>query len=234
MLSLTTIYCILFVYIRIKARDLRQLTSTHAASTHAAGTSYEMSPSWKGDAENGDHSSLQSTSQTKAQTKVTVEDRPSHQSAAGERTYGRMNRASIILISYPMVYICLTMPMCIARVCEFTGKDWSLPAVYAGTTIYVCSGAVNVLVYTTTRRGIILWGRLFRKVKPAKTNETSTKPVEYVPGWHDSGSDSEHLTPPKSSASSIPTLGHPSSERFSDDGTKGSTNLKPWAGERRF
>ena len=218
MLSLTTIYCILFVYVRIKARTLRQFISTNAS-----GSSYDMSLSWKGDSENGDHSSLQRTSQTKTKTKVTVEDRPSHQSAAGERTYGRMNRASIKLISYPMVYICLTMPMCIARICQFTGKSWSLPAVYAGTTIYVCSGAVNVLVYTTTRQGIILWGRLFRKAKPAKTNETSTKP-----GWYDSGSDSERLTPPskpQSSASSIPTLVHPSSERFSGDSTKGSTEI---------
>ena len=224
MLSLTTIYCILFVYVRIKAKTLRQLMTTNAS-----GSSYEMSPSRKRDSENGDPSSLQSTSQTKTKTKVTVEDRPSHQSTAGERTHGRMNRASIILISYPMVYICLTMPMCIARVCEFTGKNWSLPAVYAGTVIYVCSGAVNVLVYTTTRQGIILWGRLFRKVKPAKRNETSTKPAE-VPGWYDSGSDSERLTPPsklvpKSSASSIRTLGHPSSERFSGDSTKGSTEI---------
>src|SRR5271170_4243713 len=218
MLSLTTIYCILFVYVRIKARTLRQFISTNAS-----GSSYDMSLSRKRDSENGDPSSLQSTSQTKTKTKVTVEDRPSHQSAAGERTYGRMNRASVILISYPMVYICLTMPMCIARVCEFTGNNWSLPAVYAGTVIYVCSGAVNVLVYTTTRQGIIVWGRLFRKVKPAKTNETSTKP-----GWYDSGSDSERLTPPskpQSSASSIPTLVHPSSERFSGDSTKGSTEI---------
>jgi hypothetical protein len=218
MLSLTTIYCILFVYVRIKAKKLRQLMTTNAS----VGSYYEMSPSY------GDPSSLQSTSQTKTKTKVTVEDRPSHQSAAGERTYGRMNRASVILICYPMVYICLTMPMCIARICQFTGKKWSLPAVYAGTVIYVCSGAVNVLVYTTTRHGIILWGRLFRKAKPAKTNETSTKPVPGVPqGWYDSGSDSERLTPPsklvpKSSASSIATLGHPSSERFSGDSIKGT------------
>jgi hypothetical protein len=223
MISLTTIYCILFVYVRVKAKELRKLMTTNASGD------YEMGPGWKGGPENGDHSSLQGTSQTKTKAKVTVEDRPSHPSAAGERTYGRMNRASVILISYPMVYICLTMPMCIARVCEFTGNDWSLPAVYAGTVIYVCSGAVNVLVYTTTRQGIVLWGRLFRKVKPAKTNgrEPSTKPV---PGWHDSGSDSERLTPPsklisKSSASSIRTLGHPSSERFSGDSIKGSTEI---------
>jgi hypothetical protein len=225
MLSLTTIYCILFVYVRIKARKHGQLISTNAS-----GSSYEMSPGWKGDSENCDQSSLQSTSQTKTKTKVTVEDRPSQQSAAGERTCGRMNRASIILISYPMVYICLTMPMCIARVCEFTGISWSLPAVYAGTTIYVCSGAVNVLVYTTTRQGIIPWGRLFRKVKPATTNKTSTKPAEYVPGWYDSGSDLERLTAPrkliyKSSASSIPTLGRPFSERISGDSTKGGTEI---------
>jgi hypothetical protein len=225
MISLTTIYCILFVYVRIKAKKLRQLMTTNAS-----GRSYEMHPSWKGDSENGDHSSRQSTSPTKTKTKVTVEDQPSHQSAAGDRTYGRMNRASIILISYPMVYICLTMPMCIARVCQFTGKSWSLPAVYAGTVIYVCSGWVNVLVYTTTRQGIILWGWLFRKGKPAKKNETSTKPVEYVPSWYDSGSDSERLTPPskpifKSSASSIPTLGHPSSERISGGSARGSVGV---------
>src|SRR5271169_6456313 len=103
MLSLTTMYCILFVYVRIKARKLRQLISTNAS-----GNSFEMSQTWGADPEAGTHSSLQSASQTKTKAKVTVEDRPSHQSAAGERTCGRMNRASIILISYPMVYICLT------------------------------------------------------------------------------------------------------------------------------
>ena len=219
MVSLTTIYCVLFVYVRIKAKKLRQLMTTNASGSSQA---YEMSSSWKA-SENDDHSSLRTTSQTKTKTKVTVEDQPSHQSAAGERIYGRLNRASIILISYPMVYICLTMPMCIARICEFTGNDWSLPAVYTGTVIYVCSGAVNVLVYTTTRQGIIGWGRLFRKVKPAKTDETSTKP-----GWYDSGSDSERLTlpsKPQSSASSIPTPGYPSGQRFSGDSTKGSTEI---------
>src|SRR5208282_4898144 len=98
--------------------------------------------------------------------------------------------------------------------CQFTGKSWSLPAVYAGTTIYVCSGAVNVLVYTTTRQGIIPWGRLSRKVKHAKTNETSTKPVEYVPNCYSRRSDSERPPPPSrliSKSSSIPTLGYPSS-----------------------
>jgi hypothetical protein len=205
MLSLTTIYCILFVYVRIMARKLRKLISTNAT-----GSSYEP---WRADPETGTRLSMRSASLTNTKTKVTVEDRPSHQSAAGvERTYGRMNRASLILICYPVVYICLTMPMCIARICEFTGKSWSLPAVYAGTTIYVCEGAVNVLVYTTTRQGIVLWGHPFRKVKPAKTNEISTKRVEYVPDCYDSRNDSERLdTPPsklisKSSASLIPTL----------------------------
>ena len=141
-----------------------------------------------------------------------------------------MNRASIILICYPMVYICLTMPMCIARICQFTGKSWSLPAVYAGTTIYVCSGAVNVLVYTTTRQGIIPWGRIFRRVKPAKTNETSTKPVQYVPDYCHSVRSEEHLVLPskpipKSSASSVTILGYPSSERFSGDSVKGSKDI---------
>jgi hypothetical protein len=223
MLSLTTIYCVLFVYLRIKAKNLRQLISTNAT-----GSSYETSQTWRADPNTGRHSPLQSASQTK--TKVTVEDRLSRISVAGERTCERMNRASIILICYPMVYICLTMPMCIARICEFTGKNWSLPAVYAGTVIYVCSGAVNVLVYTTTRQGIISWGQLFRKIKPAKTNQISTKPVEYVSDCCDSGSNSERLTPPsklitRSSASSIPTLVYPSSERFSGDSTKGSTEI---------
>lgn len=222
MISLMTIYCILFIYVRIKAKTHRQFTTANASG------SYEMSPRWKGDAENGGHSSFQSTikSPTKTRTKATVEDRPTLQSADGERIYGRMNRASIILISYPMVYICLTMPMCIARVCQFTGHNWSLPAVYAGTVIYVCSGAVNVIVYTTTRQGIIVWSRLFRKAKPAKTTEASTKPVKYVPDWNDSGSDTERLTKPKSFVSS-PTLGQPSiaSERFSGDSTKGGTDI---------
>jgi hypothetical protein len=226
MISLTTIYCILFVYVRVKARNLRQLISTNAS-----GCSYEMNQTWEADSETGICSSMQSTGQAKTNTKVTMEDRPTHQSATGERSCGRMNRASVILICYPMVYICLTMPMCISRICSFVGKSWSLPAVYAGTTIYVCSGVVNVLVYTITRKGIIPWGRLFRsKVKPAKTNKISTKPVEYVPDCYYPGSNQERLTPPsklitKSSASSISTLGYPSGEKFTGDNIKGSTEI---------
>jgi hypothetical protein len=218
MLSLTTIYCILFVYVRIKARNHRKLISTNAS-----GGTYEMNQTWSSDPETGTHSSPHNANHTKISTRVTMEDRPSHQSA-GERTCERMNRASIILICYPMVYICLTMPMCIARICSFVGKSWSLPAVYAGTVIYVCSGAVNVLVYTTTRQGIIPWGRLFGRAKPAKTNQTSTKPVEYVPDNCHPARSAQRLTPPskpvpKSSTSSVTTLGY--AERFSGDSTKG-------------
>jgi len=193
MFSLTTMYCILFVYVRLKVRNLRKLVSTHNTGTG------EGTQIWKVDPEHGTGSASKCISQTKPTTKVTP-------SSAGERACERMNLASLILISYPVVYICLTMPMCIARICQFAGKSWSLPAVYAGTTIYVCSGAVNVLVYTVTRQGIVPWGRLVRQYKPTRTNETSTKSDHGAPDSYYSRSDTDLVTPPTQQVSIYPSI----------------------------
>jgi hypothetical protein len=199
MFSLTTMYCILFIYVRLKVRNLRKLVSTHNTGTA------EANQIWKADPESGTPSAPKCVSQTKTNTKITLEERQLRQSSAGERACERMNRASLILISYPVVYICLTMPMCIARICQFAGKSWSLPAVYAGTTIYVCSGVVNVLVYTVTRQGIIPWGRLFRQRKPAKTNKTFTKFEDDTPDSYYSRSDTDLVTPPTQLVSMYPS-----------------------------
>lgn len=194
MFSLSTIYCILFVYVRLKVKNLRSLVSTHSTGT------VEVTRTRHVDAEAAPSAG---PSGPNFRTHIT----------AGERACERMNRASVILISYPVVYICLTMPMCIARICQFAGIHWSLPAVYAGTVIYVCSGVVNVLVYTATREGIIPWRQLFkRQRKPAQTNPISTKSDD-VPDSYYSNSDTDLVSQPTQLVAIYPSIEKLNAER---------------------
>jgi G protein-coupled glucose receptor regulating Gpa2 C-term len=187
-------YCILFVYVRLKVRNLRSLVSTNNTGT------VEVTRTWHVDP---DTTPSAGPSGPNFRTNV----------AAGERACERMNRASVILISYPVVYICLTMPMCIARICQFAGKSWSLPAVYAGTVIYVCSGAVNVLVYTATREGIIPWRRLFNlQRKHTKTDQTSTKSDD-APDSYYSKDDTDLVTSPSQLVAINPSIAKLNAER---------------------
>ena len=86
----------------------------------------------------------------------------------------RMKHVSLTMLCDPVLYIFLTMTLSIARISEFAGKPWSLQQVYVGAAIYECSGIVNVLLYTATRKGIISWDWLFRTLRRDKPSIQST------------------------------------------------------------
>ena len=80
--------------------------------------------------------------------------------ASTQQTYRRINKVSITLLIYPLLYTIMTMPICIARIAEFAGQDLGLPFTYFGAALFECTGLVNVLLYTSTRKGLVSWDRL--------------------------------------------------------------------------
>lgn len=207
MFALTTLYCILFFYIRIQLKSFRK-----AASSSENQSSHELQ-SWQANLEAGKVSPPIAPRQiltTKTVT-VTTENRPQRrQRSEADRAHKRMNQVALTLLGYPVMYICLTMPISITRISEFAGHHWGLTSIYVAACIYCCSGFVNVLLYTATRKGIISWGWLFRKRK-FSTSSAETAPPPYnphYPGTHHgpSHSDSSLHVPtvtPKPSAGSL-------------------------------
>jgi len=47
-----------------------------------------------------------------------------------------------------------------SRIAEFAGHEWGLNFAYFGAALFECTGFVNVLLYTSTRKGIVSWNRL--------------------------------------------------------------------------
>jgi hypothetical protein len=217
MFALTTLYCILFFYIRLQLKNFRK-----AASTSELHSSHELQ-SWQANLEAGVTQIVTAPKQiitTKTVT-VTTEERPNPRrpQSDAERAHRRMNQVALTLLCYPIMYICLTMPLSITRISEFAGKEWTLPGIYAGASIYCCSGFMNVLLYTLTRKGIISWDWLFGKRKEPEQNVQSPPPPynPLYPGTHNghSKSDSSIHIPQvvvnKPSAISISSLHHSSS-----------------------
>jgi hypothetical protein len=94
------------------------------------------------------------------------------------------------LLCYPITYILLTMPLSITRLSQFAGNNWGLPAIHAAAAIYCCSGFINVMLYTLTRKGIISWDWLLRRRKSTTSgtdNSEPTSPTSYV-GHYNGGS----------------------------------------------
>jgi hypothetical protein len=53
----------------------------------------------------------------------------------------------------------LTIPISVTRIAEFAGKTFSLPIIYFTVAMFCCLGLANVILYTSTRKGLIPWGR---------------------------------------------------------------------------
>lgn len=201
MFSLTILYCILFFYIRFQLKNIRSA----AASTSEIQSTHELA-SWQANLEAGQPVQTTAPQQiitTKTVT-VTTEDRPQRRvQTDADRAHRRMAHVAMTLLCYPIMYICLTMPLSITRLSQFAGKEPSLGAVYAGATIFCCSGLVNVLLYTLTRKGIISWNWLWPRRRRANTTK-EISPPPYLPHYPGSRppptSDSTVNVPPTVSA----------------------------------
>ena len=157
MFVLTTLYVILFVYIYMQSRKFTK--SSSSVDTHPS--THELQR-WQANLESDAGVAppdLQTVLTTQSVTVITE----SHESTfrrirrAENNSRRRMTQVAVRLLCYPVVYICLTMPVSIARLALFAGHNWGLTAIHVGAAIYVCSGWVNVLLYNTTRKGIISW-----------------------------------------------------------------------------
>jgi len=213
MFSLTILYSILFFYIRIQLKNFKKVASTsEMQSTH------ELA-SWQANLEAGQPGQPTAPQQiiTTKTVSVTTEERPQRRAQSdADRAHRRMSHVALTLLCYPIMYICLTMPLSITRLSQFAGKTPSLTAVYAGATIFCCSGLVNVLLYTATRKGIISWNWLWPRRRSSTTKESAPPPPyhPHYPGSHPPPtSDSTVNGPPtvsaKPSAISISSIRQP-------------------------
>ena len=54
----------------------------------------------------------------------------------------------------------LNMPISMARIAEFAGQEWGITFIHFGAALFECTGWINVLLYTSTRKGLVSWNRL--------------------------------------------------------------------------
>ena len=215
MFALTILYCVLFFYIRTQLKNFRKANSgSDVQSPH------EIS-NWQANLEAGPPEQPTPPKQiiTTQTVTITTEERSFQRptvKAEPDRAHQRMNQVALTLLFYPVMYICLTMPLVITRVSEFAGNKWGLTSIYVGASIYCCSGFFNVLLYTATRKGIISWDWLFRR-RRSTSSEVAPPPYNpHYPGSHHFRSNSDstlHLPASissKSSMLSIASLSRPS------------------------
>jgi hypothetical protein len=192
MFTLTAMYCFMFFYIRIQSRKLAN-ASTTGTSTSKYEPPHQLQ-SWNVNVEAGDPAQGAISSQpfTTKSDIVTVEDSPPQASQTkSNRPRGdkRINQVSLRLLCYPIMYLICTIPLEVARLSQFAGKRWGLPSVYLGACVFMTSGFFNVLLYTTTRKGIVSWGGCFRQCKyefPRRTARShlssARRPSQASPG----------------------------------------------------
>jgi hypothetical protein len=177
MFGLTVLYCILFFFIRLHSKKFPNYTSSDRRASV-----YE-SQSWHANLETGGPRPP-TTSQEILTTQtvvVTSEDRPRGFQAQPPTSRGeskkRMNQIAITLLCYPIIYICLALPIAITRISQFAGGEVGFTAIYISVCMYSCSGWVNVLLYTATRKGIVSWGKIFKR----KSAMPIARPMEWYP-----------------------------------------------------
>src|SRR5271168_3913637 len=124
MFALTTLYCILFFYIRIQLKNFRKANSTSELQS----TQELQSASWQANLEAGTPEQPAAPKQiiTTQTVTVTTEERPIYRQTMkteADRVHRRMNHVALTLLCYPITYICLTMPLSIARLSAFAHHD---------------------------------------------------------------------------------------------------------------
>ena len=169
---MTVIYMILFYFIRVQSRRLRNASISQEMSTNEDGT-------WHCDVASDDIEHPPNTNQTFSMKTVIIRrevvPQKSQPQSAPQR---RLSRASWVLLCYPLIYSVLVFPLAVARLMAFKGKLWSLTAIYVGGVLFDCQGWVNAILYTATRQGILSWDRIFHKRKSNRGNDSSKSTLD--------------------------------------------------------
>jgi len=204
MFSLTFMYCFMFFYVRIQSKKIIY------ASTSDNNTLHDHQ-GWTANIETGDPGRRTTSTHIFTMKSVIVNTEDGNLPSTRTRrpvqhqADNRMARVSLRLLCYPFVYIICTLPLEISRLSQFAGKNWSLTFIYVGVCLFMSSGFLNALLYTTTRKGLISWPRFLesprrntapvyvsRERRPSKfasavvhTPPTTTSTfVEYLPEGH--------------------------------------------------
>jgi len=203
MFALTILYAILFVYIFLQSRKFTNTQSS--VDNHSSGHELQR---WQGTVDTeavAPQPGLQRVLTTQTVTVITE----THASAIRrvrrneDNSRRRMTQVAVRLLCYPIVYISLTMPVSIARLAQLSGHNWGLTAILVGAAVYVCSGWVNVFLYTATRKGFISWDWLAPRRRREEPRLPPGTPVakdlhlfhfgEPSPGMEKLGTDSDSV-----------------------------------------
>ena len=170
--ALTTIYGILFVYIRVVASRIRKLSTINGS---------ENQQSWRANLEGGTATSQPITAKQITVTRtlsITTEQRLLRQQSqitdTANHSHYRLLKVSKVLLCYPLVYVLFTLPTAIIRLGQFAGKPWSITTAFVVVDINILSGFCNVILYTSTRKGMVPWQKLFALCGSRRGNSTDT------------------------------------------------------------
>jgi hypothetical protein len=168
MFALAILYVVLFFYIRLQSTEFAHMTSSNDRASSQQLQTWHVSV----DPSRGTHP----VSQKKITRTVTVvaEDAPAPTRpwrSEEDRAHRRLNQASFTLLAYPLLYLCLTVPIGTVALASLAGHIWLTP-VYVASCFYGSSGWANVILYTATRKGIVSWNWI-RKCTPKPLASTS-------------------------------------------------------------
>ncbi|EGD99448.1 hypothetical protein TESG_06883 [Trichophyton tonsurans CBS 112818] len=83
--------------------------------------------------------------------------------ARGQReNFGRLSRVTGYMVLYPLAYLLLSLPIAAARMASMQGNNPSLTYLCAAAAIIASSGTVDVIMYTLTRKALLLDSELSR------------------------------------------------------------------------
>jgi hypothetical protein len=165
MATLTILYSVLFIFLRAQTKHLLKAgnTTDHQTADDPRMTTrahWEVTVGTEGD----DVEAARPRPDREVIVAVYSEDpitsRNRRHIPLARRTYNRINKVSFTLLIYPVLYILLTMPISISRIAQFGGQQWGLPFAHFGAALFSCTGFINILLYTSTRKGLFSWSRL--------------------------------------------------------------------------
>lgn len=161
MLALPILYGSVVIYLQTQRRRFSKSMSTFESRSTQKSTNTEASE----------------FSQVKASLTTTVSERATRSNESGGEAdpLQRINNVSVKLLLYPAIYVALTLPLSILRLYQFSGRSFNLKTIHFGASLWELQGFCNVILYTTTRKGIVPWDwvkQLFRR-RPSKSHELS-------------------------------------------------------------
>ena len=193
MAALTFLYSFVFCYIRSQLSQFTRETSSadHESSSHdlegilasTPGLPSQSPPPAVASTFRKSTPSLSTTrfSPTDVRRPSVVSSNRAQTAASPFIARRRMLQVARSLLWYPLLYLCITAPITIGRLSSLVNNSWSQPCIFVGAAVYASGGFCNVLLYTTTRKGIVNWrwgGRDDR--------EKELPQCEFSPGVHKS------------------------------------------------